>query len=94
MDPGQCESFGRDMVEYTSIERPDICLSNASICEEQARADPSNRQHWLHEAARWTELACESESGVAVSIVTEHELAAGELIPTLPKKWRFRILRR
>lgn len=86
MDPGQCESFGSDMVEHTSIERRDICLSNASICEEQARADPSNCQHWLYEAARWRELACESESGAAVSIVTEHELVGGKLIPKLPKR--------
>lgn len=84
MDSGLCEPWNTNMVEYTSTERRDICLNNASICEEQARADPSNRQHWLHEAARWRAFASENERGAAVSIVTEHELAAGKLIPKLP----------
>lgn len=86
MDPGQCVPWNGDMVEYTSTERRDICLNNAAICEEQARADPSNRQHWLHEAARWRVFASENERGDARSIVTEHELVGGKLIPKLPKE--------
>jgi hypothetical protein len=86
MDSGQCEPWNTDMVEHTSTERRDICLNNAAICEEQARVDPSNRRRWLQEAVRWRVFASENERGGARSIVTEHELVGGKLIPKLPKE--------
>lgn len=73
------------MVENSLTNPRDVCLNNAAICDEQARAEPKRHEHWSREAARWRALASDSERGVSVNIIEEHEVVGGKLIPKLPR---------
>jgi hypothetical protein len=68
----EAETIG-DVVTY----QRDECLVQASICRENAQADPARYDYWIDEAVVWLQRAISTRCQKAVI----HEIHGGRMIP-------------
>jgi hypothetical protein len=55
----------------------DECIAQASICREQAKADPARYDYWIDQATVWLQRAIEARCGKAVT----YDIRDGRMIP-------------
>jgi hypothetical protein len=55
----------------------DECIAQASICREQAKADPVRYDHWIDQATVWHQRAIQARHGKAVT----YDIHDGRMIP-------------
>jgi hypothetical protein len=63
------------------IYRRDDCITHASICREQAQADPARHGYWIDQAAVWLQRATQARHGKAVT----YDIRDGRMIPRSAK---------
>jgi hypothetical protein len=56
----------------------DECIAQASVCREQAKADPARYDHWIDQATVWHQRAIQAPYGKAVA----YDIRDGRMIPT------------
>jgi hypothetical protein len=56
----------------------DECIAQASVCREQAKADPARYDHWIDQATVWHQRAIQARHGKAVA----YDIREGRMIPT------------
>ncbi|WP_159008645.1 hypothetical protein [Bradyrhizobium sp. S69] len=59
----------------------DECINQASICREQAKADPARYDDWIDQATVWHQRAIQARRGKAVT----YDIRDGRMIPKRPR---------
>jgi hypothetical protein len=59
----------------------DDCIAQASICRENAHADPACYDYWIDQAVVWLQRAIQARRGKAVT----YDIRDGRMIPRFAK---------